>query len=68
MCHIIIKVLIAYVKSLSRYYQGVKRIDDDGTHRKIFTIIKILAIFIFIEWNKFHLAHYQQYESVGQEE
>ena len=49
MCHIIIKVLIAYVKSLSRYYQGIKRIDDDGTHRKIFTIIKILAIFIFIE-------------------
>ena len=38
MCNIIINTF---------YINDVKSIDNDVTHRKIFTIINILAIFIF---------------------
>ena len=39
MCNIIINTF---------YINDVKSIDNDVTHRKIFTIINILAIFIFL--------------------
>ena len=44
---LIIKKIFRCVTSLSILLKGI---DNDATHRNIFIIVKILAIFIFLLW------------------